>query len=229
MENVFVFRKMEVTGATKEEAFDKTPFTAPRDKWVNATQKFNNFKKSLGATEALTEATVRKFMNDYLTEKKIAPGVGCYIVVEAAVADSRQRPYTTEKYKNEGTRELAKVFQLIDDATGKILAETPVTRVDKMVKQVDENGEVVMDEEGNPVKVPALDEDGNVIKVWKAATQADAFELGRKLYENGYTGNLHIDTTKKVVSGTATIGRMTYSPSKNTRPGTYIVFGQEAV
>lgn len=131
MENMYVFRKMEVTGATKDEAFDKTPFTAPRDKWVNATQKFNNWKKA-NPTEPLTEARIRQFMNEYIEDKKIAPGVGCYIVVENAVADTRERPYRLNDIKNEkGARDWKTVFQVYENlgtakepVRGKLLIES---------------------------------------------------------------------------------------------------------
>lgn len=222
MEKMMSFKSMEVTGVTKEEALEHAPFGIQGC----ADQAYRRARAA--HTGAWTAAEEKKFFLDYLAKKsKNIPGVGFYITVESAVRDTRKRPYTIEKFKNEGTRELAKVFQLIDDETDAILAETPVTRINKMVKQVDENGEVVVNEEGKPVMVPALDEEGNNIMVWKSATQAEAFELGRNLYEDGYTGNLHIDTTKKVVSGTATIGRMRYTPSKSAQVGVYRVFGIE--
>lgn len=204
------FKNVEVVGATKEEAFANTPFTAPIEYWVNATAAFNNWRKK--QTGAVTEAMVKQFKADYLASKKVAPGAAAYIVVESAVKNTRERSYTIEDIKNEGTRKAAKVFQLIDDATGKVLAETEATEV----PMVDENGVAILDKDGNPrMRI-------------SAETKARAKELGRELYSNGYTGDLHCDMTKQVIKGQRTVFRMRYTPSKNTKPGVYQVFGYEA-
>lgn len=101
MEKNVMFKRVEVTGATKEEALAKAPFETPD--FRNATQKFENWKKK--RTGATTDADIKLFMADYLaSETKNAPGVGCYIVLESASKDTRKRPYEYKSIKGEGTR-----------------------------------------------------------------------------------------------------------------------------
>jgi hypothetical protein len=219
------FKKLEVTGATKEEALAKAPFQA---NYKNATPAFNLWKKK--QTRGITDADVKQFCLEYLAKNtKNAAGLGCYIVKESAVADTRQRPYVIEDIKGEGERVVAKVFELRDDATGAILASTPVVEKNKTVKLKDDEGNPVLDKDGKPRYEEVLDEDGNNIKVLSSATKNAAKDLGRKLYtEEGFTGNLTAYITKQVVKGEPIAFRMKYAPSKNARVGSYIVFGVEA-
>jgi hypothetical protein len=124
MTQVMNFKKMEVSGATKEEALSKAPFDIMGD----ATQAFKIWKKK--QVNGVTEADKKQFMLDYLNKKsKNVAGVGFSITLESAIADSRERPYTIHSKKNEsGARKYKTTYQLIDKATGAVLAETNETK-----------------------------------------------------------------------------------------------------
>lgn len=118
------FKSLEVTGATKEEALAKAPFTIMGD----ATQAFKLWKKQ--QTKAITEADKKQFMLDYLSKKsKTVEGVGFSITIEAAVPDSRQRPYTITDTKNKkGARKYKTTYLLVDKDTNEVLAQTDETK-----------------------------------------------------------------------------------------------------
>lgn len=118
------FKKLEVVGATKEEALAKAPFHIMKD----ATQKFKNWKKA--QTQGITDKDIKQFCMEYLEKNtKNAPGVGCSITIDAAVADTRERPYKIEDVKNEkGKRKYTTIYQIINDATGEIIAEAEGTK-----------------------------------------------------------------------------------------------------
>ena len=167
------FKVMEVTGATKEEALNKAPFDIMGD----ATQAYKLWKKK--QVNGVTEADKKMFMLDYLNKKsKNVTGVGFAITLESAVADTRERPYRIDDVKNElGARKYKTIYQLVDKATGKVLA------------QVD-------------------------------GTKAKAKEMD-------YKGILVCTYTKQVVDGQPTAFTATYTPSKSSRVGSYLVFGIE--
>lgn len=118
------FTRVQLVGTTKDEALASAPFGLQK----NATQAFENWKKK--QTGVITDADIRNFMINYLeSETKSLPGVGCYIVEEAAVASSRQRPYVIENIKNtEGARKYKTVYRWIDDNTGQIVCESDKTK-----------------------------------------------------------------------------------------------------
>lgn len=181
MTQIMNFKRMEVTGATKKEALAKAPFEIMGD----ATQAFKMFKKK--QINGITDADIKQFMLDYLAKKsKNVAGIGFVITEEAAVADTRERPYRIEDNKNEqGARGYKTIYQLIDDATGSVLAETDETK-------------------------------------------AKAKELAKALYtEKGFKGSLTCRYTKQVVKGEPVAFRASYTPSKSSRVGTYLVFGIE--
>ena len=58
--------------------------------------------------------------------------------------------------------------------------------------------------------------------------KADAKNAIKELYKSGdYKGNAKLVKTKDVVEGNAVIATADYTPSKNTKKGTFIVFGIE--
>jgi hypothetical protein len=125
METKFLnFKRVEVTGATKEEALEKAPFQVIGD----ATQAYKNWKKK--QVTGVTDAMVKEFMLEYIQKKsKSASGIGYSITIEAAVPDTRTRPYTITDVKNEqGKRKYKTTYQLIDKATGEIIASTQETK-----------------------------------------------------------------------------------------------------
>ena len=89
MTQIMNFKRMEVTGATKDEALAKAPFDIMGD----ATQAYKIWKKK--QVNGVTDADKKQFMLDYLSKKsKNVAGVGFSITLESAVADSRERPYS---------------------------------------------------------------------------------------------------------------------------------------
>ena len=124
MTQIMNFKRMEVTGATKDEALAKAPFDIMGD----ATQAYKIWKKK--QVNGVTDADKKQFMLDYLSKKsKNVVGVGFSITLESAVADSRERPYSIHDKKNEsGARKYKTTYQLIDKTTGSVIAETNETK-----------------------------------------------------------------------------------------------------
>lgn len=181
MAQIMNFKRMEVVGSTKEEALAKAPFDIMGD----ATQAYKSWLKK--QVNGVTDADKKQFMLDYLAKKsKNVAGVGFVITQEAAVADTRERPYRIEDIKNEkGARKYKTIYQLVDTATGAVIAET-----DK--------------------------------------TKAKAKEMAKDLYTNhGFKGNIICTYTKQVVDGEPVAFKASYTPSKSSRVGTYLVFGIE--
>lgn len=118
------FKRMEVMGASKEEALMNVPFGIQGD----ATQAYRNARKNHKGV--WTDADTKQFMLDYLAKKsKNLPGVGFLITLESAVADTRERPYRFEDVKNEkGARKYKTVYQIVDKNTGVVLAKTDETK-----------------------------------------------------------------------------------------------------
>ena len=139
MEKMISFKRLEVTGVTKEEALANAPFGIQGD----ATQAYRNARKA--HTGAWTDADMKKFMLDYLAKKsKNLPGVAFSITIESAVADTRERPYAIEDIKNEqGSRKYKTVYRWMDDATGKLVVEVDTTKADAknaIKREYTENG-----------------------------------------------------------------------------------------
>ena len=173
------FKRMEVNGATKEEALAKAPFGIIGD----ATQAYKIWKKK--QVNGVTEADKKQFMLDYLAKKsKNVEGAGFSITLESAVADTRERPYSIHSKKNEsGARKYKTTYQLIDKSTGSVIAETNETK-------------------------------------------AKAKELAKELYtDKGFKGKTKCRYTKQVVDGEPIAFTTEYTPSKNSRVGSYICFG----
>lgn len=118
------FQVLEVTGATKEEALEKAPFSIMGD----ATQAYKNWAKK--QTDAITEALKKEFYIDYLNKKsKNVDGVGFSITLEPAKKDTRERPYTMINVKNEdGERVWKRTYEIKSVATGETLASTTETQ-----------------------------------------------------------------------------------------------------
>ncbi len=206
------FKRMEVTGMSKEEALAKAPFNTNLP-GADCTQALRNYKKA-HVGQAFTDVDMKKFMLEQLEKKtRNTPGNGCYIVVESAVADTRERPYKISDVKNEEkSRKYGTIFTLTDESTGAVVAKTSA----KYVQDTDKDGN------------PLTNEDGSPKMVWKYATKAQAKELAKKLYtEDGFKGNLVCTYTKQVIKGEPVAFTTTYTPSKSTRVGTYLVFGVE--
>lgn len=181
MAQIMNFKRMEVNGATKEEALAKAPFDIMGD----ATQAYKIWRKK--QVNGVTDADKKEFMLEYLAKKsKNCAGVGFSITIESAVADTRERPYKIEDVKNDkGARKYKTIYQIVDKASGKVLAQTDETK-------------------------------------------AKAKEIAKALYtDKGFKGDLICTYTKQVVDGEPTAFTATYTPSKSSRVGSYLVFGIE--
>lgn len=176
------FKTVEVKAFSKSEAkkqaVDNNGIQVIRD----ATQAW------VKAGKPITNSALKEFCADYLTKyTKFAQGIGCMIVVDGGVADTRERPYTTVDVKNtKGKRKFKRAFQLVDKETGEILGVS-------------------------------------------LGTKKEAQDLGKNLYiKNGYKGNIIAKVVHEVIEGETIAFEMTYTPSKATKLGSYLVFGVEA-
>lgn len=70
---------------------------------------------------------------------------------------------------------------------------------------------------------------GEVLFIATGATKAEAIEKAKKLYtEKGFKGDLYGQYIKVVTEGEPGAFEVTYTPSKSTHLGKYLVFGVEA-
>ena len=113
----------------------------------DATQAYKIWRKK--QVNGVTDSDKKQFMLDYLSKKsKNCAGVGFSITLESAVADTRERPYRIDDVKNEkGTRKYKTVYQIIDRATGAVLAETSETKA--KAKEIAKNLYTEKDFKGN--------------------------------------------------------------------------------
>ena len=183
MANIMSFKKVEITGVSKEIAINDANlgFSIAGD----ATQAYKNWMKSRSG--AVTDKDIKQFMVDYLQKKvKGAAGVGYCITIESAVADTRERPWTITDVKNEqGKRKFTKVYRLVDDATGEILGVNHETK-------------------------------------------ASAKQMAKDIIGNGFHGKMTCYISKDVAEGEPIAFRAEYTPSKASKNGRWLVFGNEA-
>lgn len=191
MENIY-FKSVEVVGNTKEEIFGNSVFNdVPAKMWTNATPAYKKWCES--QTCAITDSSVKQFMLDYLSKKKIGVGSAAFIVVNAPVKDTRERPYTRINIKKTGSTKHGKVFSIVDKKTGEIYGSVCDTIVKDNIKRV---------------------------------TKAEADNLAKKLYSDGVIkSDIDIVESKKVISGDGIVCSYKYTPSKNSHPGVYQMFG----
>jgi len=111
MEQLTVFKKFETIGVSKDEAMKNSNLNLR----VDATQAYKKWAKE----NATNEDNVREWMKDYLKKKKFTmPNDGAYIVLQSAVADSRERPYKIEKPKYDARTHSPEKYYILRDATG---------------------------------------------------------------------------------------------------------------
>ena len=110
MEQVTVFKKFETIGTTKDAAMRESGLNLR----VDATQAYKKWAKE----NVTNEDNVKEWMKDYLKKKKFTmPNDGAYIVLQPAVADSRERPYKVEKPKYDARTHSPEKFYVLRDAT----------------------------------------------------------------------------------------------------------------
>ena len=72
-------------------------------------------------------------------------------------------------------------------------------------------------------------ETGEVLFIATGSTKAEAIEKAKKLYtEKGFKGDLYGQYIKVVTEGEPGAFEVSYTPSKSTHLGKYLVFGVEA-
>ena len=121
MENK-TFKKIELSGYTKQEALENSPLSIIRD----ATQAW----KKEGSP--ISEGALNDFCKDYLKKHtKFAPGVGCSITMIPGSPDTRERPYEWSNVVNEkGGRKWKTFIELIDPETNTVLGAIDGTKGD---------------------------------------------------------------------------------------------------
>lgn len=72
------------------------------------------------------------------------------------------------------------------------------------------------------------DEKTGVLLGSTTETKAKAEEIAKKLYVEGFTGDIVCTYTKQVVEGEPIAFKVKYSPSSNSCVGKYLVFGNKA-
>lgn len=70
-----------------------------------------------------------------------------------------------------------------------------------------------------------IDENTNAIVASTEVSKAEAKNMAREMYKNGYTGNLKCIYTKQVIDGEPIAFTVSFSPSRSAREGQYYVFG----
>lgn len=107
------FKSLEVTGATKEEALASAPFNVNLP-GADCTAALRLAKKA--HTGAWTSADQKAFELAQLEKKtRNTPGNGCYIVVESAVVDTRERPYRVNDFKKKGVNKWKTVINIYEN------------------------------------------------------------------------------------------------------------------
>ena len=121
MEQMTVFKKFEVIGETKDAAMSESKLNLR----VDATQAYKKWAKG----NITNEDNVREWMKDYLTKKKLTmPKDGAYIVLQSAVADTRERPYKVDKMKYEARTHSPEKFYVLRDTSGKELTREKTSK-----------------------------------------------------------------------------------------------------
>ena len=126
MEQTTVFRKFETIGTTKDAAMLESGLNLR----VDATQAYKKWAKE----NVTNEDNVKEWMKDYLKKKKFTmPNDGAYIVLQPAVADSRERPYKVEKPKYDARTHTPERFYILRNAAG---AEIGRAKTSKEAEQI---------------------------------------------------------------------------------------------
>lgn len=205
MEN-FNLKIEAVKGFTKEEALsvEKLGFNALGIKGANATQAWIKAGKPTYGT-----ASFKAFAAEQLKDKtKGAAGVGCYVVVEAGVSDSRERPYKVISVSNEGTRKYSTVYQIVEAKLKRKQNKVMKTDKDGVEKEVIETSAELL-ELGTVVDTASKKgEAEDKMKAWITETKRD-----------------YVINVVKVTDHNPIASYGLYTPSTSAKEGTYIAIG----
>lgn len=210
------FKVIKVSGASKAEAFESVA-----DKF---TVIDGNLKGE--ATQAWKKWTAdhqgvvdfQAFANEYLTKKRAVPGEAYFVTEQAAILDSREKPFQRKNVVHDGPRTQSKAYQFVDEETGVILGQLS-TEFGKEVPVFDAKGNPVLNEDGTP----------KLRKERKFPTKEQAYKYAESLIKNGddvtFRGTIAIKEIRELENDV--VGYLSYAPSKSTRAGIYTVFGIE--
>lgn len=193
-----------VKGFTKAEALEQVAFNAD---FKNATQAWIKAGKPTVGTDSF-----KTFAVEYLRKAtKGTAGVGAHVVLEAGIADSRERPYKVLTVSNEGTRKYQTVYQIV---------EADLKKKSKKVIKTDKEG-VEKEVVELTAEVIAL---GSVVDTASKKGEAEA-KMKEWITE---TKRDYIVNVVKVTDHNPVASFGVYTPSTSAKEGTYIAFGVEA-
>lgn len=188
-------RITEAQGYNKEKAFETTGLEADVKRLTNATILW----KKAGAP--LSGKKLNDFFTDYIKTKKV---YGAYVVVENAVDDTRERPYSVINEATVGKRKYTTVYQ-VKPAEFKVQYE------------------LVTDEEtGEEVKVPS---NVTVVATGSVEGRASKKDVAIKLMKTLIKENRQpyvVELVKEVTEGQKYAAYGQYTPSKSAELGKFI-------
>lgn len=188
-------RITEAQGYNKERAFETTGLEVDVKRLTNATISWRK------AGAPYSGKKLAEFFEDYIKTKK---AYGAYVVVETAVDDTRERPYTVINEPTKGKRKYTTVYQV-------------------MPGEFKVQYESVIDEEtGEESKVPSK---VTVISTGAVEGRADkkdvAIKLAKTLIKENRC-NYVIKLVKEVTEGQEYAAYGLYTPSKSAELGKFI-------
>lgn len=147
-----------------------------------------------------------EFAVDYLHKvTHEEPGLGCAVAISNGIQNSRVIPYKLEKVKN------------VDYTT-------------RYIKMTDENGESKMIPRKDRMwkrSIVLVDDNTNQILGVVDGYRREGLKAMKEIYASGYEGNITAYYVQTVKAGEPISFKTTYTPSKRSRMGKYILFGVE--
>lgn len=183
----------EANGYTKEEAFETLGFNSDFTMFKNATQAWKK------AGSPIEKKKLTDFMSSYVSKQKL---VGAYIVVDACVGDTRERPYTIINEVTNGKRKFKRTYAIVE-AELKISTATSTN------------------EEGEEVKKHTVKVLSTGATYDKADKKDAAVQLMRDLIRTTKK-NFVIKIQEEVVEGKEYASYGVYTPAKSAKVGKFI-------
>jgi len=197
-------------GFTKEEALatEKIGFNALGMKGSNSTQAWTKAGKPTYGTPAFKQFAVEQLK----AKTRGTAGVGGYVVVEAGISDSRERPYRVLSVTNEGTRKFTMTYQIVE------------AELETKTKTV-----TTQDEEGNDVTSTEMT--ATVKSLGAVVANASKKSEAEALLKDYITSTKrdYIINVVKLTDHNPIAAYGVYTPSSSTKEGTYLAFGVELV
>lgn len=198
---------VEAQGYSKDKALATTDLDIALDRLKNATQAWKK------AGSPVSDKTVKTFVEGYFKKNKST--VGIYIVVDAAVDDTRSRPYTIVNEVTNGARKYKTYYQV---------KEAELVVKEKTVEKEVTNEEGITETVEEKVKYAKVV--STEVAVAKASKKAEAVAIMKELIEANkcdYT----IELVKEVEEGQSYAAHGVYTPSKSAKQGKFMFFVNE--